>query len=70
MLKLGHKSALAGIKDLPIGLPDTLFYESTEEFEAGFRRNIAFAPRVLKHNSGSCGAGVWIIKLKDDSNYC
>jgi len=70
MLKLGHKSALVGIRDLPIGSPDTLLYESAEEFEAGFRRNIAFAQRVLKQSFSSYGAGVWIIKLKDDSNYC
>ena len=35
----------------------------------GFRKTIAFQPRVVKQSRGSAGEGIWIIKLKS-GNYC
>ncbi|CAK9024391.1 Bacl-2 [Durusdinium trenchii] len=52
-----------------IGLEDTLAYYSPDEFAAGFKKTMAFQPRVIKQNRGSSGEGIWIIKLKDE-NYC
>ena len=40
-----------------------------EEFGAGFKKTMAFQPRVIKQNLGSSGVGIWIIKLKE-GNYC
>ena len=54
---------------MSIGLPDTLAYYSAEEFAAGFKKTMAFQPRVIKQNRGSSGEGIWIVKLKD-SKYC
>jgi len=50
-------------------LPDTLAYYSVQELEAGFKKTMAFQPRVIKQNRGSSGEGIWIIKLKS-GNYC
>jgi glutathione synthase/RimK-type ligase-like ATP-grasp enzyme/predicted nucleic acid binding AN1-type Zn finger protein len=66
---MGAKDALVKVKDLNIGLPDTLAYYSAEEFAAGFKKTMAFQPRVVKQNRGSSGEGIWIIKLKE-GNYC
>jgi glutathione synthase/RimK-type ligase-like ATP-grasp enzyme len=52
-----------------IGLEDTLAYYTPEEFAAGFKKTMAFQPRVIKQNRGSSGEGIWIIKLKAE-NYC
>merc|ERR1719437_144073 len=54
---------------MSIGLPDTLAYYSEKEFESGFKKTMAFQPRVIKQNRGSSGEGIWIIKLKK-GNYC
>merc|ERR1719437_174491 len=54
---------------MSIGLPDTLAYYSEKEFESGFKKTMAFQPRVIKQNRGSSGEGIWIIKLKS-GNYC
>merc|ERR1711904_680893 len=40
-----------------------------EAFAAGFKKTMAFQPRVIKQNRGSSGEGIWIIKLKE-GNYC
>merc|ERR1711871_744692 len=69
MENLGAKDALCKIANLPIGLPDTLAYYTPEEFSAGFKKTMAFQPRVIKQNRGSSGEGIWIIKLKD-REYC
>ncbi|CAE7825509.1 unnamed protein product [Symbiodinium sp. CCMP2592] len=69
MTNMGAKDALCKIADLSIGLPDTLAYYSPEEFAAGFKKTMAFQPRVIKQNRGSSGEGIWIIKLKS-GNYC
>jgi hypothetical protein len=56
------------IKHLKCGLEDTYVYYDPEEFKEGFRKSIAFQPRVIKQNRGSQGEGIWIVKLKD-GNY-
>merc|ERR1719240_1067355 len=66
---MGAKDALCKIADLNIGLPDTLAYYSVDDFSAGFKKTMAFQPRVIKQNRGSAGEGIWIIKLKE-GNYC
>merc|ERR1719210_2530874 len=52
-----------------IGLADTLSYYDPAVFAAGFKKTMAFQPRVIKQNRGSAGEGIWIIKLKS-GNYC
>merc|ERR1719216_477717 len=69
MTKMGAKDALCKIANLEIGLPDTLAYYTPEEFAAGFKKTMAFQPRVVKQNRGSSGEGIWIIHLKN-GNYC
>jgi len=70
MEKMGAKDALCHIKDMDFGLPDTLGYYSPEEMKVGFKKTVAFQPRVVKQNRGSAGEGIWIVKLKDEKNYC
>merc|ERR1712060_937637 len=69
MEKMGAKDALCKIADLSIGLEDTLAYYDEAAFTAGFKKTMAFQPRVIKQNRGSSGEGIWIIKLKA-GNYC
>jgi len=69
MQAMGAKDALCQIANLRCGLPDTLAYYTREELEAGFKKNCAFQPRVIKQNRGSSGEGIWIIKLKS-GEYC
>ncbi|CAE7307543.1 hace1, partial [Symbiodinium pilosum] len=69
MEKMGAKDALCKVATLNIGLEDTLAYYSPEEFAAGFKKTMAFQPRVIKQNRGSSGEGIWIIKLAE-GNYC
>jgi len=66
---MGAKDALTKIANLNIGLEDTLSYYEEEAFAAGFKKTMAFQPRVIKQNRGSSGEGIWIIKLKE-GNYC
>merc|ERR1719159_2185853 len=66
---MGAKDALTKIAHLNIGLEDTLTYYTEEAFIAGFKKTMAFQPRVIKQNRGSAGEGIWIIKLKR-GNYC
>jgi hypothetical protein len=65
------KDALAKISSakLSIGLEDTFAYCTANEFVNGFRKTMAFRPRVIKPCRGSSGEGVWIVTLKD-GNYC
>ena len=58
-------SCVRQVANMSIGLEDTLAYYSPEEFSAGFKKTMAFQPRVIKQNRGSSGEGIWIIKLKD-----
>ncbi|CAE7747000.1 hace1 [Symbiodinium pilosum] len=69
MEKMGAKDALCKVATLNIGLEDTLAYYSPEDFAAGFKKTMAFQPRVIKQNRGSSGEGIWIIKLAE-GNYC
>merc|ERR1712072_196234 len=66
---MGAKDALTRIAHLNIGLPDTLTYFEEDTFIEGFKKTMAYQPRVIKQNRGSAGEGIWIIKLKD-GNYC
>merc|ERR1712054_558427 len=69
MEQMGAKDALCKIANLNIDLEDTLAYYDEAEFAAGFKKTMAFQPRVIKQNRGSSGEGIWIIKLKA-GNYC
>merc|ERR1719409_1718801 len=66
---MGAKDALTKIAHLNIGLEDTLTYYEEAAFIEGFKKTMAFQPRVIKQNRGSAGEGIWIIKLKAES-YC
>merc|ERR1719375_3059693 len=66
---MGAKDALTKIAHLNIGLEDTLTYYDDTAFIEGFKKTMAFQPRVIKQNRGSAGEGIWIIKLKA-GNYC
>ena len=66
---MGAKDALTKIASLNIGLEDTLTYYTDAAFVDGFKKTMAFQPRVIKQNRGSSGEGIWIIKLKA-GNYC
>merc|ERR1719171_2143606 len=66
---MGAKDALCKIANMSIGLEDTLTYYDEAAFIAGFKKTMAFQPRVIKQNRGSAGEGIWIIKLKE-GNYC
>jgi hypothetical protein len=66
---MGAKDALTKIAKLNIGLEDTLTYYDEAAFIEGFKKTMAFQPRVVKQNRGSAGEGIWIIKLKE-ANYC
>jgi len=66
---MGAKDALTKIATMSIGLPDTLSYYEEGSFIEGFKKTMAFQPRVIKQNRGSSGEGIWIIKLKE-GNYC
>merc|ERR1719252_97110 len=66
---MGAKDALCKIAKLNIGLEDTVAYYSEADFATGFKKTMAFQPRVIKQNRGSAGEGIWIIKLKE-KNYC
>ena len=68
-IQMGAKDALCKIAHLNCGLPDTLAYYAEEDFVAGFKKTMAYQPRVIKQNRGSSGEGIWIIKLKD-REYC
>jgi len=69
MEKMGAKDALCHIKEMGFGLEDTLGYYDPDEMRAGFKKTVAYQPRVVKQNRGSAGEGIWIIKLKS-GNYC
>mmetsp|Transcript_86238 Transcript_86238/g.244228 ORF Transcript_86238/g.244228 Transcript_86238/m.244228 type:complete len:439 (+) Transcript_86238:84-1400(+) len=66
---MGAKDALCKVATMNIGLEDTLSFYDPAEFAAGFKKTMAFQPRVIKQNRGSSGEGIWIIKLKSGV-YC
>jgi len=67
--KMCAKDALVKISHLNVGLQDTLAYTTAGAFLEGFRRTVAFQPRVLKQNRGVAGEGTWIAQL-ESGNYC
>ena len=67
---MGAKDALVKIRHLQVGLEDTAVYTTAAQLYEGFRKTIAFQPRVMKQNRGSQGEGIWICKLADESKYC
>lgn len=67
---MGAKDALVKIRHLQVGIMDTAVYTTPEQLMEGFRKSIAFQPRVIKQNRGSQGEGIWICKLQDESKYC
>jgi glutathione synthase/RimK-type ligase-like ATP-grasp enzyme len=68
--RMGAKDVLVKIRRLRCGLEDTEVYYDVKAFEKGFRKSVAFRPRVIKQNRGSQGEGIWICKLKDETAYC
>ncbi|CAK0797239.1 unnamed protein product [Prorocentrum cordatum] len=66
---MGAKDALCKVAKLNIGREDTLAYYSESTFAEGFKKTMAFQPRVIKQNRGSSGEGIWIIKLMS-GKYC
>merc|ERR1719390_306012 len=66
---MGAKDALCKIANLNIGLEDTLTYYEEAAFIEGFKKTMAYQPRVIKQNRGSSGEGIWIIKLQS-GDYC
>merc|ERR1719288_333096 len=69
MEKFDAKDALTKVAKMSIGLEDTLSYYDPRAFAQGFKKSMAFQPRVIKQNRGSAGEGIWIIKLKS-GNHC
>ncbi|KAK3268177.1 hypothetical protein CYMTET_23305 [Cymbomonas tetramitiformis] len=62
---MGAKSSLAKITKLSCGLVDNLAYYNAAELEVGFKKTVAFQPRVIKQNRGHGGEGVWMCWLED-----
>eukprot|EP00307_Rebecca_sp_RCC1486_P006001 CAMPEP_0119430272 /NCGR_PEP_ID=MMETSP1335-20130426/43753_1 /TAXON_ID=259385 /ORGANISM="Chrysoculter rhomboideus, Strain RCC1486" /LENGTH=72 /DNA_ID=CAMNT_0007456025 /DNA_START=30 /DNA_END=244 /DNA_ORIENTATION=+ len=52
---MGAKDALVKIANMSCGLVDTFAYYEASELEAGFKKTMAFQPRVIKQNRGSAG---------------
>merc|ERR1712054_70915 len=65
MEKMGAKDALCKIASLHIGLEDTLAYYDEESFAAGFRKTMAFQPRVIKQNRGSSGEDSEVLDMME-----
>merc|ERR1719380_406741 len=47
---MGAKDALCKIANMTIGLEDTLAYYDAKAFTEGFKKTMAFQPRVIKQN--------------------
>jgi len=67
--KICAKDSPVKISNLNVGLGDTLAYHTAEALSEGFRRTMAFQPRLLKQNGGDTEDGIWIVQLKS-GNYC
>merc|ERR1719440_2344271 len=63
--QMGAKDALVNIGKLNCGLEDTYAYYNEEDLIAGFKKTMAFQPRVIKQNRGSAGEGIWLCWLWD-----
>merc|ERR1719181_2159550 len=53
--QMGAKDALVNIGKLNCGLEDSYAYYSEEALITGFKKSMAFQPRVIKQNRGSAG---------------
>jgi len=62
---LGGKSVLYELRDTEFGMPDTEKYYTKEEVFAGLAKSLAQSDRVLKQHGGSCGSGVYVLKVPD-----
>merc|ERR1711937_731819 len=67
--KMGAKDALCQINNMKFGLVDTFAYYSEGELVSGFKKTMAFQPRVIKQNRGSAGEGIWLCWLQG-KDYC
>ena len=63
--QMGAKDALVNIGKLNCGLEDTYAYYDEAELLDGFKKTMAFQPRVIKQNRGSAGEGIWLCWLWD-----
>jgi len=63
--QMGAKDALVNIGKLNCGLEDTYAYYSEAALIEGFKKTMAFQPRVIKQNRGSAGEGIWLCWLWD-----
>jgi len=63
--QMGAKDALVNIGKLNCGLEDTFAYYSADDLVTGFKKTMAFQPRVIKQNRGSAGEGIWLCWLWD-----
>jgi len=63
--QMGAKDALVNIGKLNCGLEDTYAYYDENELTEGFKKTMAFQPRVIKQNRGSAGEGIWLCWLWD-----
>ena len=66
--QMGAKGALVMNKELPSGRVGTFVYCGARELEQGFKKTGALQPRVIKHNRGSAGEGIWDVWL-DSGKY-
>lgn len=64
--KMQGSDAVCKIARVSLGMKDTFAYHTSKEMMAGFKKTMAFRPRMIKTNNSSF---VWIVKLKD-GNYC
>jgi len=69
MARLSARDSIAMVGDLRIGLPDTQAYYTPSELSTGFRKTLAFQPRVVSHGRDKSGEGVWSVRLQS-GNYC
>jgi hypothetical protein len=71
--QMSTADALYKIRTLKSGLEDSNSYASAKSFEKGFRKTMAFQPRVIRQSpvpaGDPAGTGTWICKLKN-GNYC
>ena len=52
MEKMGAKDALCKVAKTKIGVGDTVAYYSPQDFSSGFRKTMAFQPRVISRSFG------------------
>lgn len=67
--RMGANNAVVKIRDLNIGLPDSSSYDTPDAFASGFRKTVAFQPRLFKPSTGTSRDMLWIVEL-ESGNYC